>query len=150
MEGNEAGKAKTDIITENVLEAILDCENIETFIDGYVDCFTETSLKDYLNSLMGKYGLKQSAIIKKSQLGEPFTRQLFSGIRSKPSRDKVLALAVAMKITLPECQKLLRAAKVNELYARNRRDAIIIYGLAKKLSVTEVNDILYDLEEFTL
>ena len=115
-----------------------------------MDSFTEITLKDYLNILIEKHNLKKSVIIKESQLGEPFTRQLFSGIRSKPSRDKVLALAIAMKITLEECQKLLRAAQVNELYPKNRRDAIIIYGLAKKLTVPQVNDILYEMEEFTL
>ena len=143
-------KIKKDILTENILEAILECETVDVFLDGYVDCFTEITLKDYLNTLMKKYNLKRSAVIKESQLGESFARQLFSGIRSKPSRDKVLALAISMKITLPECQKLLRAARVGELYPRNRRDAIIIFGLAKKLSVPQVNEILYDTEEFTL
>lgn len=143
-------KKKNDFMTENVLEAILASGHIEAFLHDYVDSFTEITLKDYLNILIEKHNLKKSVIIKESQLGEPFTRQLFSGIRSKPSRDKVLALAIAMKITLEECQKLLRAAQVNELYPKNRRDAIIIYGLAKKLTVPQVNDILYEMEEFTL
>ena len=142
--------SKETFFTENVLKTLLAYDHIDSFLEDYVDSFTETTLKDYLNHLMTKYQLKQSTIIKDSQLGEPFTRQLFSGIRSKPSRDKVLSLAIAMKITLEECQKLLRVAQVNELYPRNRRDAIIIFGLNKKLTVPEVNDVLYDMEEFTL
>ncbi len=141
---------KNDFMTENILEAILNSSHIDSFLQDYVDSFTEITLKDYLNTLIEKYDLKKSVVIKESQLGEPFARQLFSGIRSKPSRDKVLSLAIAMKITLDECQKLLQVAQVNELYPKNRRDAIIIYGLAKKLSVPQVNDVLYEMEEFTL
>ena len=146
----DAPEDKKDFMTENILEAILASSHIDSFLQDYVDSFTEITLKDYLNTLMEKYKLKKSTVIKASQLGEPFARQLFSGIRSKPSRDKVLSLAIAMKITLNECQKLLQIAQVNELYPKNRRDAIIIYGLSKELSVPQVNDILYEMEEFTL
>ena len=73
----------------------------------------------------------------------------FSGVKT-PSRDKLLAIAVAMKLTLDECQMLLRLARVNELYVKNKRDSIIIFGLMKQLDTKELNALLYDMEEFVL
>ncbi len=70
--------------------------------------------------------------------------------RKNPSRNKLLALAVAMKLNIEECQKLLKFGGVNELYPRNRRDAIIIFALTKKLSIFELNELLFDLDEFIL
>lgn len=111
--------------------------------------FIDLSLKEYLESLMERYNLKKSQVIKASGLSEAYTYQIFSGLKN-PSRDKLLTLAVGMGLTFDECQKLLKLAGVNELYAKNRRDAIIIFGLHKQLTLGKLNDILFDMEEFTL
>jgi len=50
---------------------------------------------------------------------------------------------------LDETQKLLKRSGFAQLYVKNRRDAIIIYGLAHKMELDEINDRLYA-EEATL
>ena len=103
----------------------------------------------FLNRLLGAKKLKKADVIKTSGLNKVYGYQIFSGIKN-PSRDKLLAIAVAMKLSLDECQQLLRIARVNELYAKNKRDSIIIFGLVKQLDITEPSDLLYDMEEFVL
>ena len=49
-----------------------------------------------------------------------------------------------------ETQRLLRLAGVSELYCRQRRDAIIIYGLLHGMDLFAVNDRLFSEDEETL
>jgi len=94
-------------------------------------------------------GYKKSGGISASCLSKTYAYQIFSGVKN-PSRDKLLALAVAMTLTFEECQRLLRLAAVNELYVKNKRDSIIIFGLMRGLNNMELNDLLYEMEEFVL
>lgn len=135
--------------TNEILKALRETQDIETFTREYMDSFADVTFKDYLNGLLAAKKMKKAAAIKASGLSDSYAFQIFQGYKS-PSRDKLLALAVGLETSFEECQRLLKLAGVNELYARNRRDAIIIFGLEKGLSVPELNDILFELEEFTL
>jgi len=150
-EGNPGGRPLKPVRpkTREILNALKEANNIKTFTTEYVDAFVDVTFKDYLDSLLLAKGVKKAAVIKASGLTDSYAFQIFQGFRS-PSRDKLLALAVGLGTTYDECQKLLKLAGVNELYVKNRRDAIIIYSLEKGLSVPELNDVLFDLEEFTL
>ncbi len=140
---------KPDISTKDLLEALEQSKSIENFISDYNNCFVDISFKEYLDNMLTLYGLKKATVIKASQLSETYAYQIFSGLKN-PSRDKLVALAVGMGLNLDECQKLLYLANVNVLYPKNRRDAVIIFGINKKLSIPEINDILFEVEEFTL
>ena len=135
--------------TFEILEALKKAQDITTFTREYVDAFTDITFREYLEGLLDARNVKKSVAIKASGLSDSYAFQIFQGYKS-PSRDKLLALAVGLRTSIDECQKLLKLAGVNELYAKNRRDAIIIFGLDKGLSVPQLNDILFELEEFTL
>ena len=135
--------------TFEILEALKKAQDIATFTREYVDAFTDITFKEYLEGLLDARNVKKSVAIKASGISDSYAFQIFQGYKS-PSRDKLLALAVGLRTSIDECQKLLKLAGVNELYAKNRRDAIIIFGLDKGLSVPQLNDILFELEEFTL
>ncbi len=144
-----ANANKEKYLTIDILHALKQTSTIEEFTQNYADCFTNISVKDYLEEIIKTRGLKKSTIIKASQLSEVYAYQIFAGVKN-PSRDKLLSIAVAMQMSLEECQFLLRIANLNELYAKNRRDAIIIFALGKRLGVAKLNELLFDLEEFTL
>lgn len=145
---SEAEQKKNNI-TQEMLEALKNSKTIEDFTKRHVTQFLDINLKDYLVSILQAKKLKKADVIKASNLSEVYAYQIFSGVKN-PSRDKLLSLAVAMKLSFEECQRLLKLAAVNELYVKNRRDAIVIFGLMKGLDVLELNDLLYELEEFTL
>lgn len=75
--------------------------------------------------------------------------QIFSGERT-PSRDRTICICYGLSATLEETQDLLKRSGFAELYVKNRRDAIIIYGLVHKIDLNEINDRLYAEEEATL
>jgi hypothetical protein len=135
--------------TQDFLEAIKRAGNIEAFARENVDSFMDVTFKDYLGGLLAAKKVKKSAVIKASGLPDSYAFQIFQGLKS-PSRDKLIALAIGLRTNLEECQRLLKLAGVNELYAKNRRDAIIIFALENGLGIPELNDILFNLDEFTL
>ena len=82
-------------------------------------------------------------------LNDTFGYQIFKGTR-KASRDKVLQLAFAMHLGLRETDRLLQAAGANELYCKNRRDAIIIFAVQKGYTLQKANEELYRFGEETI
>ena len=59
-------------------------------------------------------------------------------------QSKVLAFAFGLKLGLDDTDRLLKYAGYSPLYARNKRDAIIISAIDKKGSIFTVNEMLYD------
>ena len=51
-----------------------------------------------------------------------------------------------MEATYEEVQLLLKQTSYPPLYARNKRDSVIIYGFSHNLSVLDINELLYDLD----
>ncbi len=74
---------------------------------------------------------------------------VLSGER-KPSRARLLAMALAMRLTLDETQYLLQYAGFSRLYVREPWDSIIIHALNHQKSVADTNLLLYDFREKTL
>ena len=55
-----------------------------------------------------------------------------------------------MHLTLQERNRLLTIAKAGILYSKNRRDAILIFGLERELSLIDINELLYEMGEDVL
>ena len=107
------------------------------------------SLSDYLQQLLDEKGLERSAVIRAAGLNDTFGYQIFMGQRGA-SRNKILQLAFAMSLTLKEADRLLQAAGANELYCKNRRDAIIIFCLDRKYALQKTDEELYRFGEETI
>ena len=104
-------------------------------------------LNEYLKKLLAEKNLERSEVIDKSGLNREYAYHIFSGKKNNPSRPKILALAIAMGLTLDEVQYLLRYAQQGILYPRNRWDAVIISAIEQKLSVVQTNELLSSLGE---
>ena len=107
------------------------------------------NLSELLDILIKKYNLKKSQVIRAAEISEVYGYQIFSGLRI-PERKKLLCLAVGMSLNLEETQTLLKCAGYSQLYIKLPFDSIVIYGICKKLSVVEINELLFDYELETL
>ena len=94
-------------------------------------------------------GLKKAQVIKNAELSEVYGYQIFSGLRI-PERKKLLCLAVGMALNIEQTQQLLKCAGYSQLYVKLPFDSVILYGLCKKLSVLQINELLYDYDLETL
>jgi cyanate lyase len=135
------GKLNKD--TSKIVEELNLCDEFRTFYDENKEYMIDKSLADLLNSYIKAKNLHKSDIIHNSGLSEVYTYQIFSGIRT-PERKKLLALAVAMGLNFEETQTLLKSAGYAPLYIKIPFDSIVIYGLYKGLSTSEINELLFD------
>jgi Zn-dependent M16 (insulinase) family peptidase len=91
----------------------------------------------------------KAELARRAGMSDVYLHQVFSGKR-KPSRDRVLCFCVGLDATVEETQKLLEQASLARLYPRNRRDAIVLHGLAHGTALDEINDALFVAGEETL
>ena len=99
--------------------------------------------------MIEKKGISKAVLAKQAGMSEVYLHQVFAG-RRNPSRSRVLCICFGLDATLDEIQELLKQCSLAQLYPREKRDAIIIYGLLHGLSLFEVNDKLFEEDEETL
>lgn len=133
--------------TSKIVEELGLCADFKTFYNENKEYMVSATLSQMLNDLIKEKGLKKSEVIRKSELSEVYSYQIFSGLRV-PERKKLLCLAVGMGLNLDEVQTLLKCAGYSPLYVKISFDSIVIYGICKQLSIVEINELLfeYDLE----
>ena len=133
--------------TSKILEELGLCPDFKTFYRENKDYMVMDSLSSLLGRLLEQKGLKKAQVIRNAELSEVYGYQIFSGIRV-PERKKLLCLAVGMGLNIDEVQRLLKCAGYPQLYAKLPFDSVVLYGLCKRLSVVQINELLYsyDLE----
>lgn len=129
--------------TKKLLEELKNCDDFKKFYEIHSDSVERKTLSEYLTELIEKKGIKKSEVIKASELNEIYAYQIFSGVRI-PDRKKLLSITIGMKLTLEETQELLKVTGYAPLYVKNEFDCAIIYGICKKLSIIDINFILYE------
>lgn len=135
--------------TDDLLKELTSTSDLSTFLDENQDNFNNTQVCELLTDLFNKSGLTKAALAKKAATSEVYLYQIFSGGRT-PSRNRTLCLCIGMSCTLDETQKVLRESCLAQLYPKDRRDAIIIFGLSAGMTLSEVNDKLFTEGEETL
>ncbi len=135
--------------TSELLKELHLTDDFKSFYVDHKDDLISSSLSELLDRLMKEKKLSKAALIRESELSEVYAYQIFSGKRL-PERKKLLCLAVAMKLTAEEVQVLLKQAGYPPLYVKKKFDSIVAYGLCKKMSVSQINEILFDYGEETL
>jgi transcriptional regulator with XRE-family HTH domain len=99
--------------------------------------------------MIEKKGISKAVLAKQAGMSEVYLHQVFAG-RRNPSRSRVLCICFGLNATLDETQELLKQCSLAQLYPREKRDAIVIYGLLHGMSLFEVNDKLFEEDEETL
>lgn len=135
--------------TESLLCELKRDASIDRFLSENQEEFIQP-LHTYLEDLLSKKHLEKNKVIHASQLDRIYAYQIFSGQKPNPSRSKLLAIALAMQLSLNEVQYLLRYAGLGALYPRNPWDAIIISAIEQQLSVSKANDLLGKIGETQL
>lgn len=98
-------------------------------------------LSSYIKAVLAEKGMSTADMQKKSCIDRTYIYQIMDGSKN-PGRDKIIAIAIACEMTLPECQRALEIAREGILYAKSRRDSLIIYAINKKMSIMELNGLL--------
>lgn len=147
LDSSERASVDEEPLTEELLCELLSASSPIAYTEAHA--ITHRSLVEYLNQLLVQKGLKRVDVVHAAGINDTFGYQIFVGQRN-PSRDKILQLAFALGCTLLETNRLLKAARLSELYCKDRRDAIIIFCIDRGLSLTQADEELYRFGEQTL
>ncbi len=139
-------EAKT---TEELRHEIKAATDIEDYLKGNEKELIKCTLSEHLNTLLSEKGIKKADVVRGSLLNRAYVYQIFSGEKT-PSRNKLIAIAFGLGLSGAETQTLLKISGNRELYARDERDAIILFALQRNKSIFETNNLLFDHDFETL
>ena len=103
--------------------------------------FSAPELSGYLHTLLREHDMTVIQAVQHCNLERSYGYQLFNGTR-RPTRNVLLTLAIHLGLSEAETQRLLKLAHRPVLYARNRRDAAILYCLSHHLPPAEAGELL--------
>ena len=135
--------------TDELQQALLAAPDLDRFLEENNDKFNHETVPALLNAVYEKKNISKATLAKQSGMSSVYLHQVFSG-RRNPSRNRMICICLGMEATLDETQDLLKLSGMGLLYPKDRRDAIIIYGLLHHQNLFEVNDKLFCENEETL
>lgn len=135
--------------TNNLRQELMETATLDQFLSENQDNFNRDSICELLNRLFQKRRISKATLAKQSGMSEVYLHQVFSG-RRNPSRNRLLCLCFGLNASLEETQELLKRCGFAQLYPKDRRDAIILYGILNGMDLFAVNDKLFAENEETL
>ena len=131
--------------TTSKLAAVLSEIKTEKDMEKYLDQPKITdhyrSFHTYFRSRPSVLAMESGDLIQKSGLERSYYYQVMKGSKN-PGRDKVIRLALAAGLTLPETTRALELSENAVLYPRNRRDIILTVAINNHASVDDTNLLL--------
>lgn len=129
--------------TDELKHEITIATDIEDYLTENKGHLLKGSLAEHLHMLLAQKKLRRADVIRGSLLGRAYVYRIFAGDKI-PSRDKLIALSFGMKLSVEETQKLLKISGNRELYARDERDALLLFALQRNRSIMDANGMLLD------
>lgn len=129
--------------TDELRHEIKTATDMEDYLTKNSTYLLKDSLSEHLRMLLSQKNLSRADVIRGSLLGRAYVYRIFAGDKT-PSRDKLIALAFGMQLSDTETQKMLKLSGNRELYARDGRDALILFALQRNMTIMDVNDMLFD------
>lgn len=128
--------------TDELNHEIKAATDIEDYLSQNKENMLTHSLPWHLETLLSQKGISRADVVRGSLLDRAYVYQIFSGERT-PSRDKLIAIAFGLRLSDAETQKMLKLSGNRELYARDERDALILFSLQRNKTILETNELLF-------
>jgi len=120
------------------------CASLEHYLTENSGCVVrEKALSEALEQIMADKDLRRTEVIRKSSLNDIYVHQILAGKR-RPSRNKLLCLFFGMELDVDGAQQVLKRCGYPPLYAKNKRDSIILFALQNGQSLLQVNETLFE------
>lgn len=142
---NETEPKTAAFSTDELFTLIQETRSLESFLDT-TGAGAPMNTQTYLMQMLREHKLTKRAVIQEAGLERSTGYMIFLGKRN-PKRNTLLSLALAMRLTLQETQRLLKIAQRGELYPKNRRDAAIVYCIHHQLKPIDAGLLLDQIGE---
>lgn len=143
--------ARTHSTTDQLIQ-ILSSNNLSSVAEAMASLQSHKPLpplKDYLYALVTKQNQTPAWLFQQAGLERTAGYRILSGSRMS-GRNVLIRFALVLHLSLPESQQLLKIGNRAPLYSRVRRDALLIYAIAHRMSLLETEDTLLDMGEKSL
>ncbi len=105
---------------------------------------SQMTISEFFNWYIGNHGLELSDVIRRSDIPANYAYGILNGNRTRPSRDRVIALCLACHMKLTDTNRALKIAGLSPLYSKLSRDAAIIIMINKcEYDIGIINEFLY-------
>ena len=135
--------------TDELENELAEAKTLEEFLQRSVDHCQIDNFDALIDELLAEKKMSKSILARQAGMSEVYLHQLFSG-RRNPSRTKVICICIGLEATLEVSQEVLRRSGMAMLYPKNKRDAVIMYGITHEMNLFQINDMLFDNDENTL
>ena len=127
--------------TDKILEQLNGGKPLTEILEENKEAYSDMQIGDYIDMEIKNRRMTKAKVIKNSGVNKRF---FFDIIKNKkiPSRRYIIRIFLALKLDLKDVQWYLRAANYPQLYARDKRDCVIIYCINNNLCVPECNKML--------
>lgn len=129
--------------TDDLLADLKKSRDLDLYLKENEQHFALDGIGAYLDRIIEERGLKKAQVFRDAEINEIYGYQIFAGTRT-PSRNKLIALCISMGLDAEETDRALKYMGESPLYARSRRDSIILAGMLKGCSVMQINSLLYE------
>ena len=129
--------------TAEIVKQLQISPNFQCFYRENKEYMVDKTLAQLLEQLLQQTGISKARAIKNAEMSEIYGYHIFAGTRT-PERGKVLALAIGMGLELDQIQLLLKTANYATLYVKRPFDSVVLYGIMNRMSVAQINELLYD------
>ena len=129
--------------TDELLNVLKSKSNIDDYFKENIDQLRCEPLSQMLENLINIKNISKSEAIDNSMIEKHYGYQIFKGVKT-PSRDKVIMLCIGIGADLNQTGRLLNSIKAAPLYAKDGRDAVIMFGILHRLGVIDINLMLFD------
>ena len=132
--------------TDELQKVLENSDDLEKYLNDNFDDINNITFTEYIDKYLNEKGLSKSNVIEQSNIQKNYAYQIFDGSKN-PSRNKVLALAFAMKLDVHETNRLLKLSNNSVLYPRVKRDSIICFAITHSNSLMDTNILLDEMDE---
>ncbi len=127
---------------EEVLLNLDKQDDLEEYLNDEEAVNKYKSISEYFNKEIEKSGYSVAEIIKNSGIERTYAYQILNGTRNNPGKDKIIRLCLGAKLGVKETIRALEIAGSGTLYARDKRDVIILFSINNKCTVEDTNILL--------
>ena len=125
----------------NELEQAKNTKEFEEFLKRNDAKMHRESFGDTLLALCAEHEMAPSSLQPKIAISKAQFYYLLNGTRN-PSKESVIKIALGLKATVNETNRLLRASGFHALDPKEREDAIITFGIENQKEVGKVDELL--------
>ena len=119
-------------------------QSADTYDSADLDNMIDREFSITLDKMMRDKGVTTTDLVKSTSLSKAYINRLRDPSRKndKPKREVVIDIALGINAALDEANLLLKRARYQELYTRDKVESVIIWGMLKKLSGAEIRELL--------